>query len=647
MNVAQKLAIREENELEGMMKALNRVLAIIEFDLGGRILNANENFLQTLGYDLEEIKGKHHRIFCDERYGESIEYKKFWDELAQGKFNSGEFKRIDRNGNEIWINASYNPIFDNQGKPYKVIKFATDITETKRRNTDFEGKIAAINRSQAVIEFNTDGTILNANENFLVTLAYSLEEIEGKHHRMFCDTALTSTVEYENFWRDLARGEFKSGEFRRKNKFGEDIWIRATYNPIFDDENRVVKVVKFATDITEMKIRSSDFESQIAAMDRSQAVIEFDPSGNILHANTNFLSVTGYSLEEIKGKHHRIFCESELSNSMEYQQFWSRLSKGDFDTGEYKRIGKGGKEIWINASYNPIFDLDGNVYKVVKFATDLTKEKENYNQLVHSFEEAANELAGVSSNIHDYAESMSEDASLTLEFSREALKNSEEVSFGVSSVSTSTEEMSASIQELAKSSGNASTLSKEASLKSEEASAVINDLGKASEDIGHIIKVINSIAQQTNLLALNATIEAARAGEAGKGFAVVANEVKELAKQTATATEDISSKINNVQASTSLAVSGVEDINLKINQLNDIAISTASSVEEQSVTTNGVSQILQEQNKAISNIGDIIQRVTDSATKSSVGAKESLAAADTLHQLSKSLKERIEVAKYK
>ncbi|MEE2670466.1 MAG: methyl-accepting chemotaxis protein, partial [Bdellovibrionota bacterium] len=411
--------------------------------------------------------------------------------------------------------------------------------------------------------------------------------------------------------------------------------------------NRVVKVVKFATDITEMKIRSSDFESQIAAMDRSQAVIEFDPSGNILHANTNFLSVTGYSLEEIKGKHHRIFCESELSNSMEYQQFWSRLSKGDFDTGEYKRIGKGGKEIWINASYNPIFDLDGNVYKVVKFATDLTKEKENYNQLVHSFEEAANELAGVSSNIHDYAESMSEDASLTLEFSREALKNSEEVSFGVSSVSTSTEEMSASIQELAKSSGNASTLSKEASLKSEEASAVINDLGKASEDIGHIIKVINSIAQQTNLLALNATIEAARAGEAGKGFAVVANEVKELAKQTATATEDISSKINNVQASTSLAVSGVEDINLKINQLNDIAISTASSVEEQSVTTNGVSQILQEQNKAISNIGDIIQRVTDSATKSSVGAKESLAAADMLHQLSKSLKERIEVAKYK
>ncbi|MEE2670467.1 MAG: PAS domain-containing methyl-accepting chemotaxis protein [Bdellovibrionota bacterium] len=515
------------------------------------------------------------------------------------------------------------------------------------RQTESEllGIYDALNRVQAIIEFELDGTIIQANENFLEALGYSLEEIQGQHHRMFCDSEFVNSIEYKQLWNTLRAGNFFAGEFKRFTKDGREIWINASYNPIFDGDGNPVKVVKFATDVTEAKVKNSDNENQLKAMDRSQAVIEFTPDGTILGANANFLAVTGYSLDEIKGKHHQIFCEPEYASSVEYKQFWQKLSSGVFDSGEYKRFGKGGKEVWISASYNPILDLNGNVYKVVKFASDLTKEKEQYNHLVDSFGGAAGRLAKASEELQGYANNLQEDAKNTLEQSEQALESSKEVSGGVASVSASTEEMTASIHELAKSSQHASNLSKEAGERSKEATIVISDLGQASEDIGQIVKVINSIAQQTNLLALNATIEAARAGEAGKGFAVVANEVKELAKQTAVATEDISNKINNVQESTNKAVTSVQDIDQKINQMSDIAISTASSVEEQSVTTNGVSAILQDQSKAVDTISKTIQNVTESALKSAKGAEESLMAAKILGELSESLTELVSNAK--
>ena len=632
-------------EFEGKIAAISKSQAVIEFNLDGTILTANENFLLTLGYDLNEIEGKHHRMFCDTEYTSSKDYENFWKRLSAGEFEAGEYKRKAKDGSDIWINASYNPILDSEGRPFKIVKFATNITESKLKNADFEGKISAISKAQAMIEFHLDGTIITANDNFLGAVGYSLNEIEGNHHRMFCETEYANSTEYKLFWERLAAGEFQAGEFKRKNKHGEDIWINASYNPILDSEGNPFKVVKFATDITESKIRNSDFESQLNAIDKSQAVIEFKPDGTILKANQNFLSCLGYSMHEIKDKHHRMFCEAELATSQEYQDFWHKLSQGEFQAGEYKRIGQGGKEIWINASYNPIFDLDGNVYKVVKYATDLTKEKEAYNNLVQTFESAAINLATIAEQIHANANGMNQDSEKTLEMSNQAALDSKEVSDGVQSVSTSTEQMTASIQELSKASSEASNLSKEASSKAEEASLTINDLGKASEDIGNVIKVINSIAQQTNLLALNATIEAARAGDAGKGFAVVASEVKELAKQTAAATEDISSKINNVQESTQSAVLGVSEVTTRINQLDEIASRTASAVEEQSATTNGVSKILQEQNAAVNNISSLINNVADAASKSSNGAQETLGAASKLNDLSRELRVLVEEAK--
>lgn len=238
------------NDTEAIVNAINKVQAIIEFNLDGFIITANDNFLNTLGYTLEEIKGKHHRIFCDPNYVNSLEYQQFWQKLGRGEFDSSEYKRFGKAGKEVWINASYNPIFNSHGKPFKVIKFATDITKAKLQSSEYEGKMNAVSKAQAIIEFNLDGTIITANENFLNTVGYTLEEIKGKHHRIFCDPNYVNSMEYQLFWQKLGRGEFDSAEYRRLGKGGKEVWINASYNPILDASGKPFKVVKFATDIT-------------------------------------------------------------------------------------------------------------------------------------------------------------------------------------------------------------------------------------------------------------------------------------------------------------------------------------------------------------------------------------------------------------
>lgn len=363
------------SEMQSKLEALDRVQAIIEFEPDGTILYANQNFLATVGYDLAEIQGRHHRMFASEEYAQSQEYRIFWDRLNRGEFVADEFQRFGKNNKEIWISASYNPLKDASGKVYKVVKFATDITEQKLAGIDNDGKLSAINRTQAVIEFKPDGTILTANENFTSTVGYALSEIQGQHHRMFVDPTYGNSVEYSQFWEKLRAGEFAADEFKRFGKGGKEIWIQASYNPILDDKGSVVKVVKFATDITEQKLANVDNAGKIEAISRTQAVIEFNPDGTIITANDNFQNAMGYTLNEIQGKHHRMFVDPEYANSGEYSQFWDRLNAGEFATDEFKRFAKGGREIWIQATYNPIVDESGKVVKVVKFASDITEQK--------------------------------------------------------------------------------------------------------------------------------------------------------------------------------------------------------------------------------------------------------------------------------
>jgi methyl-accepting chemotaxis protein len=249
MNKAKTAKIAT-SDLASIYEALNRVQALIEFNLDGTVISANENFLNLFGYELDEVVGKHHRMFCEPDYVESQEYAEFWDKLKRGEYSSAEYKRLGKGGKDIWLRASYNPVLDKDGKPVRVVKFATDVTATKTERAEFEGKICAINRSQAVIEFNLDGTVLTANENFLKIFGYTLDEVVGKHHRIFCDPGYAETPEYAQFWQKLGRGEYEADEFKRISKNGAEIWLQASYNPIFDLDGNPTKIVKFASDIT-------------------------------------------------------------------------------------------------------------------------------------------------------------------------------------------------------------------------------------------------------------------------------------------------------------------------------------------------------------------------------------------------------------
>ncbi|MGD9065806.1 MAG: PAS domain S-box protein [Desulfobacterales bacterium] len=256
MNEAER-ATKAPADLLAVYQALDRVQAIIEFELDGTVISANGNFLRMFGYDLDEIVGKHHRIFCDPGYAESPQYTEFWQKLGRGEYDAAEFKRLTKGGQEIWLRASYTPVFGMEGKPVKVVKFATNVTASKLQTAEYEGKIEAINRVQAVIEFELDGTVISANENFLHIFGYRLEEIVGKHHRIFCDTGYADSPQYAKFWQKLGRGEYDAGEFKRINKDGSEVWLQASYNPIFDMDGKPLKIVKFASDITqEVEARS-------------------------------------------------------------------------------------------------------------------------------------------------------------------------------------------------------------------------------------------------------------------------------------------------------------------------------------------------------------------------------------------------------
>jgi methyl-accepting chemotaxis protein len=491
-------------------------------------------------------------------------------------------------------------------------------------------QVDAIGRSQAVIEFELDGTILTANQNFLDAMGYRLDEIQHRHHRMFMDPATAATEEYREFWAELAAGRFQAGEYKRFGKGGKEVWLQASYNPVFGANGRPAKVVKFASDVTAAKLRNADHQGQLDAIGKSQAVIEFSLDGTILKANDNFLRAVGYTLEEIRGKHHALFVDDAYRQSPEYRDFWVRLQRGEYNAGAYRRIGKGGREVWIQASYNPILDSSGRPFKVVKYATDVTQLRETLREIsgnATALASASEELSAVSRQLNANAEETSAQASVVS-------AASEQVSRNVVTVATGVEEMGASIREIATNAAEAARVASNAVQVAAATNGTVAKLGESSADIGKVVKVITSIAQQTNLLALNATIEAARAGEAGKGFAVVANEVKELAKETAKATEDISQKIEAIQADTRSAVSAIKEIGDIINRIADIQSTIASAVEEQTATTNEIGRNVSEAAKGSAEIAQNISAVAVAAKSTTEGANDTLRAAGQLAQMS-------------
>ena len=449
-------------------------------------------------------------------------------------------------------------------------------------NRDTTAKLEALDRSQAVIEFMLDGTIVTANQNFLSALGYSLDEIKGKHHSMFVDPKDRDGAEYRKFWEDLRSGKFQRAEYKRIAKGGREIWIQATYNPLLDRSGKAYKVVKFATDVTAEKLKAAEFQSQIEAIDKAQAVISFDLEGKILDANRNFLAALGYSIDEIRGRHHSMFVEPSHRESADYRRFWEDLRAGRFQQAEYKRIGKGGKEIWIQASYNPIFDMSGRVFKVVKFATDITAQVRERMRRAEAQKVIDHDLGAITDAV-----------SRTNEQAAAAASASTQTSSNVQAVASGAEELAHSVAEISRQLAHALEITNEAVGQADRTNSTINTLVSATQKIGEVVDLINSIAAQTNLLALNATIEAARAGEAGRGFAVVASEVKNLATQTSKATEEIGSQIAEVQNNTRQAVDAISGISSTIGKINEISTAIATAVEEQEAVTRDMSENMQ------------------------------------------------------
>ncbi len=356
-----------------VLKAVHGSQAVIGFTAGGDILGANANFLATVGYTAAELRGRHHSLFVDPAERSSPAYQAFWTALAAGQVIRSDFRRVAKGGREIWLHGSYNPVRTRTGRVARVVTFATDVTEQVLQRADAAGQVAAIGKSNAVVEFALDGTILTANDTFLHALGYSLPEVVGRPHAIFIEPAMRESAEYRAFWAALSQGAFQSGQFKRIRKDGRPVWIEATYNPILDAAGRVFKVVKFATDVTAARLRNADVSAQVAAINRSQGSVEFDLDGTIRTANTLFLDALGYTLDEVKGRRHAMFLEPGEAESADYRAFWAGLNQGQFQAGQYRRFGKAGRVVWIQATYNPVLDLDGKPFKVVKFASDVTE----------------------------------------------------------------------------------------------------------------------------------------------------------------------------------------------------------------------------------------------------------------------------------
>lgn len=683
-NVHQNLQVKQQQQLseqaavaehlhncEIRLEAIEQFIGVIEFTVDGVVTRVNQKILDIFGYAYDEVIGQHHDMFVESDHRNSIEYEQLWARLKQGKYISSKFQRINKDGHYVWLKANYSPIYNQNGELVKIVKYAIDITvdvETSE-SANLLFMVANENNIAATVT-DPSGKVIYVNKGFTQLTGYTFDEIKGKKPGQLLQGEYSS-IETVNAIHEAIQAQVPiECEIINYTKSGKPYWINLRINPVFDDFGNLIRFVSLQSNIDEAKLNALETNARLDAISKSMATIELSVDGHVITANKNFCNTMGYDLDEIVGKHHSIFVNESLKKSDEYKQFWEKLNRGEFDTGQYQRVHKNGSHIWLQASYNPVFDLQFNVIKVVKFAMDVTdavnqstalggavdeiqsvvkaaKECDISNRL--SLKAEVSEIESLYDGVNTLIDNMSEvilhleDAGETIGAVANNISNenghladrTDQQSAQIEDTADKMDKLAATIWQNAENSKTATQFAVEASNVAVQGGEMVEDvintmaiINQSSKKIQDIISVIDGIAFQTNILALNAAVEAARAGEQGRGFAVVAGEVRSLAQRSADAAKEIklliSDSVTKVQEGVSLvqnagitmekAVTAVKRVTKIISEITEASFEQGLGVAQLNNTIASMKTIGQQNTNLVHSITTSVGQLLNEAS---------------------------------